>query len=52
MINGNALIELGYKPSKWFKEAIAQEAWIESFFKKRNTDITGFKEWFDKKSNC
>ena len=23
MINGNALIELGYKPSKWFKEAIA-----------------------------
>jgi len=33
-------------------KAIAQEAWIESFFTKRNTDITGFKEWFDKKSNC
>lgn len=23
MINGNTLIELGYKPSKWFKDAIA-----------------------------
>ena len=22
MINGNTLIELGYKPSKWFKDAL------------------------------
>jgi len=22
MINGNTLIELGYKPAKWFKDAI------------------------------
>ncbi len=28
--------------------AIAQEAWIESFFTKRNTDITGFEEWKNK----
>ncbi len=28
--------------------SIAQEAWIESFFKKRNTDITGFDEWKNK----
>jgi len=27
---------------------IAREAWIESFFLKRNTDITGFEDWFDK----
>lgn len=29
-------------------EKFCKEAWIESFFKKRNTDITGFKDWFDK----
>ena len=28
--------------------AIAQEAWIESFFTKRSTDITGFEEWKNK----
>lgn len=27
-------------------ESIAQKAWIESFFTKRNSDITGFKEWW------
>lgn len=42
--------------NKTYSEAevktIAQEAWIESFFTKRNTDITGFKEWFEKQINC
>lgn len=29
-------------------EPLFRECWIESFFTKRNTDITGFNEWFNK----
>lgn len=50
--DGSVIVHKNKTYSEEEVKAIAQEAWIESFFKKRNTDITGFKEWFEKQINC
>lgn len=49
--DGSVIVHRNKTYSEEEVKAIAQEAWIESFFKKRNTDITGFKEWFEKQLN-
>jgi hypothetical protein len=49
--DGSVIIHKNKTYSEEEVKNIAQEAWIESFFKKRNTDITGFKEWFEKQLN-